>query len=160
MQFRDLGIQYAKLKGEIDANIKAVKFVLSSMLFKKDYATFWGNLESYIVNPSLKKLYKLILEKHEKGDQLKVSALYDIFDVDEDKVIQDIINFQFSSITNPQDYFLSCVWQMIENELKFRKATLSKQYKEEIVSSKKLELLTEINEIDKQLKKKNLGDFV
>lgn len=145
---------------ELDANIKAVKFVLSSMLFKKDYANFWGNLESYIVNPSLKKLYKLILEKHEKGDQLKVSALYDIFDVDEDKVIQDIINFQFSSITNPQDYFLSCVWQMIENELKFRKATLSKQYKEEIVSSKKLELLTEINEIDKQLKKKNLGDFV
>lgn len=145
---------------ELDANIKAVKFVLSAMLFKKDYANVGGNLENYIINPSLKKLYKLIVEKQNNGDELKVSSLYDVFDVEQDKVIQDIINFQFSNITNPKDYFLNSVWQMIENELKFRKATLSKQYKEEIVSSKKIELLTQINEIDKQLKKKNLGDFI
>ena len=145
---------------ELDANIKAVKFVLASMLHKKDYADFWGNLEEYIINPSLKKLYKLLLAKHKEGTELKISTLYDIFDVETDKVIQDVINFQFSTITNPKEYFLSSVWQMIENELKFRKATLSKQYKEEIVSSKKVELLMQINEIDKQLKKKNLGDFI
>ncbi|MBQ2713527.1 MAG: DNA primase [Clostridia bacterium] len=145
---------------ELDANIKAVKFVLASMLHKKDYADFWGNLEEYIINPSLKKLYKLLLAKHKEGTELKISSLYDIFDVETDTAIQDVINFQFSNITNPKEYFLSSVWQMIENELKFRKATLSKQYKEEIVSSKKVELLMQINEIDKQLKKKNLGDFI
>lgn len=145
---------------ELDANIKAVKFVLSAMLFKKDYAQTPINLEEYIVNPSLKRLYQLLISKQNVGEELKVSTLYDVFDVEQDKVIQDVINFEFSSITNPQEYFLNSVWQMIENELKFRKATLSKQYKEEIISSKKIELLTQINEIDKQLKKKNLGDFI
>ena len=145
---------------ELDANIKAVKFVLASMLHKKDYADFWGNLEEYIINPSLKKLYKLLREKHTCGEELKISTLYDVFDVESDKVIQDVINFQFSNISSPKEYFLSCAWQMIENELKFRKATLSKQYKEEIANSKKVELLLKINEIDKQLKKKNLGDFI
>ena len=101
-----------------------------------------------------------MLEKHKAGEELKVSTLYDVFDVETDAVIRDVINFQFSFITNPKEYFLSCVWQMIENELKFRKATLSKQYKEEIANSKKVELLLKINEIDKQLKKKNLGDFI
>ena len=43
----------------LDANIKAVKFVLAAILFKKEYAKTNLSLERLITNPSLKKLYNL-----------------------------------------------------------------------------------------------------
>ena len=65
----------------------------------------------------------------------------------------------FEIIAEEEKYFKSCLWQTIENELKFRKSDLSEQYKVEMDSAKKKELLLEIAKIDLQLKNKNLGDF-
>ena len=92
-----------------------------------------------------------------QNPDFRVAQVYDIFDVENDKIIADVINFE--DITAPKEYFESCVWQMVENELKFRKSTLSKQYKEEIDNAKRREILAQIAEIDKQLKNKKLGDI-
>ena len=140
---------------ELDANVKAVKFVLAAMLFKKDYAAYHANLAQFITNPSLRKLYQHIMQ----NPDFRVAQVYDIFDVENDKIIADVINFEFKDITAPREYFENCVWQMVENELKFRKSTLSKQYKEEIDNAKRREILAQIAEIDKQLKNKKLGDI-
>ena len=140
---------------ELDANVKAVKFVLAAMLHKKDYATCNANLSQFITNPSLRKLYQVIIQ----NPDLRVAQVYDAFDVENDKIIDNVINFEFKNITLPKKYFESCVWQMVENELKFRKNALSKQYKEELDNAKRREILAQIAEIDKQLKNKKLGDF-
>lgn len=147
-------------KSEQDASVKAIKFILASMLFGKEYAKINFDLTAFIVNPTLKHLYQLINEKEKEGKKLIVSSLFDIFDVETEQNIADIINFNFEKIENEKIYFENCLWQVLESELKFRKSELSKQYSEEIDSDKKKILLNNIAKIDAQLKNKNLGDFI
>ena len=82
-----------------------------------------------------------------------------MFDVENDAVIKDVINFNFAINPASKEFFEDSVWQMIENSLGFRIEMLSKQYKEEIDKAKRLEILREIDNLTKQLKRKNLGDF-
>lgn len=147
-------------KSEQDASVRAIKFILASMLFGKDYAKIEFDLSSYIVNPTLKKLYEIMREKEKVGEKIIVSSLFDIFDMETETNIADIINFNFEKIDNEKIYFENCLWQVLESELKFRKSELSKQYGEEIDSDKKKILLNSIAKIDAQLKNKNWGDFI
>lgn len=140
----------------LDAQDKAIKFTLASLLYRKPYASLNINLEPFIFNPTLKKLYILIKEKK---DELKISDLNEMFDVENDAVIKDVINFNFAINPASKEFFEDSVWQMIENSLGFRIEMLSKQYKEEIDKAKRLEILREIDNLTKQLKRKNLGDF-
>lgn len=145
---------------ELDGTTKAIKFVLASFVHKKAFAKYEINLAQYITNPTLCQLFKFLWDKHKSNEDFKISQLYDKFNIETEKIVQDIINFNFAEVVDEENYFQNCLWQIVENELKFRKMNLSKQYKEEIDGSKRNELLGKIVEIDKQLKRKNLGDFI
>lgn len=140
---------------ELDGNAKATKFVLAAMLFKKEYAQTKINLEPFIINPSLKQLYITL----KQNPNLRVGQVYEQFDVENDSMLASVINLSFADIDKPEEYFEECVLKMIKNELKFRKSLLSKQFKEEIDPAARSALLNKIAEIDKQLTKKNIGDF-
>ena len=142
-------------QNNIDATNKAILFVLASIVYKKEYADNKINLQPYILNPNLKKLYAVISEK---AKDFKISNLYDLFDVENDALIQELINFNFSTNAG-KEFFDDCLWQLIEKQLEFRIEMLSKQYKEEIDKAKRMEILKEIDSLTKQLKRKNLGDF-
>ena len=140
-----------------DKSEKAVEFVLASMVYKKEYAFTQINLSKFILNPSLQKLYQLIKDK---GEDFRLSNIYDWFDVETEPVIKEVVNFDFAGAKATKEFFEDCLWQMIESYLGFKIETLSKQYKEEIDKNKRLEILREIDGLTKQLTRKNLGDFV
>ena len=129
------------------------------MLHKKPYTQNLPDLTEFIVNPTLKKLYEIIMSFRREGKEIIVSSVFDHFDMENENILKDIVNMNFEIIEDEEKYFKSCLWQIIESELKFRKGELSKQYKEEIDSAKKKQLLLDIAKIDLQLKNKNLGDF-
>ncbi|MBQ4535272.1 MAG: DNA primase [Clostridia bacterium] len=142
-----------------DGTIKATQFVLASMLHKKPYAANMPDIGRFIVNPTLKKLYEILQTLKHEGKEIVASSVLDNFDIENENILKDVVNMNFEIIAEEEKYFKSCLWQTIENELKFRKSDLSEQYKVEMDSAKKKELLLEIAKIDLQLKNKNLGDF-
>ena len=142
-----------------DGSVKAMQFVLACMLHKKPYTQNLPDLTEFIVNPTLTKLYEIIMSFRREGKEIIVSSVFDHFDMENENILKDIVNMNFEIIEDEEKYFKSCLWQIIESELKFRKGELSKQYKEEIDSAKKKQLLLDIAKIDLQLKNKNLGDF-
>lgn len=149
-----------ELPNEQNSTIKATNFIIASLLFNKKYSNLKIDLNKFLTDPSLKKLYNLIQDNKQKGQKIIVSTLFDIFDVDNEHNIKEIINFNFEEVGNEKSYFYSCLWQLIENYLKFRKSDLSKQYTKEIDLKNKKNLLNEIAKIDIQLKNKNLGEFI
>ena len=142
-----------------DGTIKATQFVLACMLHNKPYANAIPNLSEFIINPTLKKLYEIIIQHKKEGKEIILSSVLNNFEDQNQAILDGIANINFEIITDEEKYFNTCLWQTIQNELKFRKNELSEQYKVEIDSAKKKELLLEITKIDTQLKNKNLGDF-
>ena len=128
------------------------------MLFKKPYANFTINLEPYIINPTLRQLYKLIKEHQNQGKTLIISNVFDHFDDQDKPILQAVIGTNFEVIDDQEKYFTSCLWQVVEHELKFRKSELSKQYMTEENPELRRKIILEITQIDTQLKNKNLGD--
>lgn len=141
-----------------DGTIKAMQFVLASLLFKKPYANITINLEPYIINPTLRQLYKLIKEHQNQGKTLIISNVFDHFDDQDKPILQAVIGTNFEVIDDQEKYFTSCLWQVVEHELKFRKSELSKQYMTEENPELRRKIILEITQIDTQLKNKNLGD--
>ncbi|MDD4816085.1 MAG: DNA primase [Clostridia bacterium] len=147
------------LTSEKDATTKAIKYVLACYLTDKSFVNFESNIEPYISNPTLKKLYNLILDKKKANKKLIISCLFDEFDIDNEPNIKDIINFDFKIIENQEKYFNECLWLVVESELKFKKSVLSKQYSEEKLQENRKNILFEINKINQQLMNKNLGSL-
>lgn len=143
---------------EFDGNTKAVIFVLASLLFEKDYIKKLKDVSNIIFNPKLEEIYDFIKTKQNAGEKNIISSLYD--ENIEDEFVKQIVNYNFNEIEKPEEYVKNCLWAIVEGNLKFRKLVLSKQYKEEIDSNVKMELLKNIANIDIQLKNKNLGEFI
>lgn len=141
---------------ELDAEVKAYQYIMASKLHHKDFARLPKIFLNYIHNPDYIKLLELINEKEEQNQQFFISSVFDEFDVENNRNIKELINFNFEIIENPQQYFNQCLWLIIENNLKFKKSLLSKQYSNERDVEKKKDILKEISNIDNKLKNKNL----
>ena len=68
--------------GMEDGTNKAIKFLLASMLFKKEYVQNI-NLLPYLKNNTYVRLYSMLKEKYSSGQNFTISSLYDEFDFDE-----------------------------------------------------------------------------
>ncbi|MDD2445335.1 MAG: DNA primase [Clostridia bacterium] len=144
---------------ELDAKTRACQYIMASKLHHKDFARLPQNFISHINNPDYKKLLELIKAKEDKNEKFFMSSIFDEFDVENNKNIKALINFNFEIIENPQQYFNQCLWLIIENYLKFKKSLLSKQYSNERDAEKKTDILKEISIIDNKLKNKNLEEL-
>lgn len=144
---------------EQDALAKAFEFVLASYLHHKDFAKLNSDFMKCLTNDEHKKLVQLISEKEKNNEKFLVSDVFDEFDVDNNDEIKKLINFNFDIIENQKNYFEECLWRIIESHLKFKKSLLSKQFKNETLNERKIEILKEIDLIEKQLKNKKLEDF-
>ena len=132
-----------------NGNIKAVKFILASLLFKKDYAEINGALEEYLLNPVHKRLFAFTRE----GKIL--SQLYDEFDIDNEPALKEIIDYEFKNVIgDKKQYFEECLWAIIEQKLKDDQEKLSQGYKEETNSDKRREIAKKLSEIAQKLKEK------
>ena len=140
-----------------DASNKATKFILASMLYKKDYA-FKYDIRDYLYNDSYIKLYNLIKNKRDNGENLKIAMLYDEFDMDNEPNILDIVDYKFDQNGNNEKYYNECILTVQEKNLKIRQNKLNEEFNNTSSQERRKEILSELNEISKKLKTKRLED--
>ena len=141
-----------------DAEIKAIKFVLASLCYKKEYANFEFDLSKYLINSTYLKLYNVLKDYSKRGDKFLISNLYDIFDVDNEPNIKDIIDYNFELISNPIKYYEECVWKIRETYLKEKIKNLSEESVKLENINAKMDILKQIKELQNKLRNKILED--
>lgn len=133
-------------------NEKAVKFILASMLHKKDF-----------VDEKLD--YNLLLEGFEKylsiiNKNQPLSAIFDDENASDDKLLMDIVNFNFEDVSSYADrYFKECVWKIAEQKLRKKQAQLNEEYKNCEDLTKRSEIAKKLGALALQLKNKSLEEF-
>lgn len=95
--------------------VKAVKFIIASLLYKKEYARLDSNIEPNLRNSDYVKIYKYIENEYENNRKPIVSKLFDMFDVENTADIYDIVNFQFVEGEDNEKYFNDCLNILIKS---------------------------------------------
>ncbi len=134
----------------VDANQKADKIILASMIHKKPFVTYSQPLE--FVSTNYQRLYKWLLTKHESNTEFRISELYDYFDLENDKDIAELINYKFSNSEekDKKEYLNSLNLNKIRT-LEVEIKDLETLYKNANELSKRTEFLTRISNLSKEL---------
>lgn len=142
----EVAVEYTKE----NAYVKAVKFVVSALLYKKDYATLSEDIRENLINYDIRRLYDMIADSGE----INVSSLKSAFDTENNNEIKEIIDFMPASVNDNQGYFNDCVKTIKYNGLMFRQRQILEEIKGENDPQKKKELYTKLNEINLKLRGK------
>ena len=92
-----------------NAYVKAVKFIISAMLHKKDYIKFDNSIRENILNSDYIKIYDYVKNEYDNGRTPIVSRLFDMFDVEDSKDIYDVVNYVFIDGEDNIKYYDDCV---------------------------------------------------
>lgn len=157
---RDIGVQTVSnieentkaLEVREEAILKATKFILASMLHKKEYADLPID-KMYFKNPNYQKLYNFLIDKRKNGQDYRVSDVLTIFDIDEDRDIADIVDYNFENINNLERYFQESINKIRRIGLEFRQEELKELFKKETDINKRRDIAVELTIVTKELKK-------
>lgn len=131
---------------------KATKFILASLLHKKDYVRTNFNYQKLINGREY--IFELIKNK------TPISSIYDMFDVENDALLKDLIYFNFAEFAgNEKKYFEECLRLKYEEKLKEEKIKIAEQLKNCEDINEKKKLLQAFAVADKKLRDKNLEEF-
>ncbi len=137
-----------------NAYVKAVKFVISAMIYKKDYAKVNEEIREYILNPDYVQIFDYVASEKSAGRTPIVGKLWDMFDVESTKDIGDIANFEFIEGEDNEKYYADCIDIILKSGFKMQK----EKYLKELAKTKdpivREELKKKINEIIIKEKKK------
>ena len=135
-----------------NGNIRAVKFVLASLIHDKDY------VDKRIDYEKLLPRYKNIIDEANK--HTKISCYYDLFDMEENPILKDCILFNFEDYndTAPK-YFAECLWLLADQILKQKQQKLTEEFKNAKTIDDRQVIMGKLNAIAKQLMEKSLEDF-
>ena len=135
-----------------NANLKAEKFILASLLFDKEY------VDKRIDYKKLLKNRLNLVEIAQSGK--KISSIYDEYDVDNDPFLQDMIYFNFEEFNGiEKKYFDECVWSVAESILKDEQANYSKMFGQAADLNERKSISIKMQDTLKKIKDKNLEDF-
>ena len=139
---------------------KAIKFILASILHKKEYTeNIDEGIELYFKNPNHQKLFNFIMECKREEKPYTISAVFDLFDVDENKDIKDIIDFNFYSYEgNEKTYFYDSLKTIYKIGIEQKEEQLKELYKKEQDLTKKREIAMELSKITKMKNRKLEND--
>ncbi|MBQ3047555.1 MAG: DNA primase [Clostridia bacterium] len=139
-----------------DGLTRAVKFVLASIVHKKDYALGAINQNLTFKNANYQNLYNFVKDCHQDQKTYTISTLFDYFEVDENDDIKQIINFDFTLFSQEElkAYFDECLNKMILIDLKLEQENLTKLFKTETDLNKRREIAMKLGNITKEIKNK------
>ncbi len=141
-----------EIKSVEGGNIKAVEFILSSLLHHKDFVN--NQIDYYKLLDGYERYLKII------ELNMPLSSLYDLEGTSEDKLLLNMINYNFSLYENVEEkYFNECVWMIAEEKLKRQQSKLNSEYKNCDDLNKRAEIAKELGKIARDLKNKNLEVF-
>ena len=135
-----------------NGNIKAVKFILASLMHGKDYVD--KKIDYIRLLPKQSEIVELS-QKH-----IPLSSYYDYFDVDNNPLVKDCINYDFTVYqTNGQKYFEECVWLIASQILQAKQTMLTNQFKLCSDLTQRQAIMKELSEVTNNLRTKNLEEF-
>ena len=135
--------------------VKAINFVLASMLHNKEYAQNVQNINDLILDSDKKKLYSYILDCKSSGKPLILGNVYTYFDVEENTAISSIVDFEFTSDIDNADYFDSCLKSLQSFAIDRQKQEITKKLHNVTDANERRQLLEQMSNL---IKKQNKGD--
>ena len=135
-----------------NGNIRAVKFVLASIIHNKDFVN--KKIDYSLLMPKESEILNLAQKN------IPLSSYYDYFDVDNNTLIKECLNYDFSLYEdNGKKYFEECLWAIASNVLLERQTELSKQFKECKDISERQIIMKKLNDVTISLKEKSMEEF-
>lgn len=135
-----------------NGNNRAVKFILSALIFKKPFVR--KEIDYKKLLPRLKD----VIEKANEG--IPISSYYDYFDVENMPVLKDCLSIDFEAYkANVQQYFDECVWLIASQELTQRQEELAEQFTNCSSQEERTEIMKKLNAVNKALREKSLEEF-
>ena len=135
-----------------NGNIRAIKFILASIVHGKDFVN--KKIDYNLLLPQ----YQEILNQASK--HLPLSSYYDYFDVDNEPILKDCLNYDFSSyLDSGQKYFDECLWAIISLKLQEKQTELTKQFKESKDLAQRQEIMKRLNDISISIREKKMEEF-
>ena len=135
-----------------NGNIKAVKFILASLMHGKEYVD--KKIDYLLLLP----MHSEIVELSQK--QIPLSSYYDYFDVDNNPLVKDCINYDFTFYeNNGQKYFEECVWLIASQILQAKQTVLTSQFKSCADLVQRQAIMKELSQVTNNLRTKNLEEF-
>lgn len=135
-----------------NGNIRAVKFVLASIIHNKDFVN--KKIDYSLLMPKESEILNLAQKN------IPLSSYYDYFDVDNNTLIKECLNYDFSLYEdNGKKYFEECLWAIASNILLERQTELSKQFKECKDISDRQIIMKKLNDVTISLKEKSMEEF-
>lgn len=135
-----------------NAQLRATKFVLGSLIAQKEY------VRKDIDYKKLLPQYEKIIDEALAGR--KISSYFDVFDVDNMPTLKDSLFYNFEETgSSSERYFSECLWLLAEEKLQEKQQNLSEEFKNCDNIEKRSKILKELAEITKALKEKRLEDY-
>ncbi len=150
------------LRSAEDGNIKAIKYVLLSILKEEVFAKLDFDIKRYLSNPIfinvLTTFEGLRALNREKTNKVLLEDLIEELDTEEKQFVLDILETNDTERVGEsgKKYFDHCVWKIIESDLKMRQLILNEKYKESESREERAQISGQISEIASQLKRKSL----
>lgn len=135
-------------------HLKALKFVLASIVHKRDYAKNLTTQNLKFRNSNYQNLFNYVKNCYQTNKPYTVSTLFDVFDVEENPDIKEIIDYNFEAFQAPETYFNQCLTTLNSINLKQKQEELTERFKTEKDLDKRREIARELSEIAKELKSK------
>ncbi len=130
-----------------NAYVKAVKFVISALLYKKDYAKLDVAIKENLKNNDYLKIYEYIESQLSSGNVPKVSSIFDMFNVEDNADVYDIVNYEFIEQEDNEKYYKDCYTTLVSYGLLLKQDEITKKLKETKDNSEKLLLAKELQEL-------------
>lgn len=130
-----------------NAYVKAVKFVISALLHKKEYSSLNAELKENILNPDYVKVYEYIENEYKDNRIPIISKLFDMFDVEGSKDIYDIVNYVFNPGDDNEKYYNDCLKIIIKSGLSIQKDNLLKELSKTKDNDERKKIMYEIQKI-------------
>ncbi len=135
-----------------NGNIRAVKFVLASLIHQKPF------VDKKIDYTKLLPRYSEIIDKARNGTS--ISSYYDYFDVNNTPILKDTINMDFAGYeASGAKYFEECIWAIASSELTSKKDALAEEFKTISSQEERMKIVQKISDITKMIRDKNMEEF-
>ena len=138
-----------------NAYVKATRFVLAALLYKKPYAVLNESIYQNLLDNDYKRVYEYIVEVYNKNEKPIVSHLFDMFENAENNVaIMGLVNYIFNDLGDNEKYYLDCVKVLTKSGLEIRKEKLMEDLNKTKDMDEKRNILREIQLIMTELNRK------
>lgn len=126
--------------------------VLASLLYGK-VANVKDYIDLFDVKDEYKEVFDYIFNKLSNNQDINISTIYSCFDIENNSVWDNVINYEFPQEQVFEAYLQDCVVRLRINKLRRKKQMLKSKIAEVVNIDEKFEYLNEMKLIDEQISK-------